>query len=154
MNNPLTQYIDLLFLANTSALIMDDRNCGYYLHGRNQLHHTGDQGDDVLSYDLTRWVIALHMRLNYNTVVESVCQNKLHHADDIHHANATGPRPSAVTAKCKLIHRYRNSGSTCHPGMLAVADSSAHQSGSSGTRATARPACKSLGPPIPHQCTK
>jgi meckelin len=41
IHNPLTQYIDLLFLANISALIMDDRNAGYYLHGRNQLHHTG-----------------------------------------------------------------------------------------------------------------
>ncbi len=40
-HNPLSQYIDLLFLSNISAVILDDRFSGYYLHGRNQLQHSG-----------------------------------------------------------------------------------------------------------------
>lgn len=39
--HPLHGFIDLLFLANTSAVILDDRHSGYYLHGRNQMHHSG-----------------------------------------------------------------------------------------------------------------
>jgi meckelin len=39
--HPLHGFIDLLFLANTSAIILDDRHSGYYLHGRNQMHHSG-----------------------------------------------------------------------------------------------------------------
>jgi meckelin len=42
--NPLHNFIDLLFLANTSAIIMEDRHSGYYLHGRNQMHHSGELG--------------------------------------------------------------------------------------------------------------
>jgi hypothetical protein len=39
--HPLHGFIDLLFLANTSAIILDERHSGYYLHGRNQMHHSG-----------------------------------------------------------------------------------------------------------------
>jgi hypothetical protein len=39
--HPLNSFIDLLFLANTSAVVMDERRSGYYLHGRNQMHHSG-----------------------------------------------------------------------------------------------------------------
>lgn len=39
--HPLNSFIDLLFLANTSAVVMDERHSGYYLHGRNQMHHSG-----------------------------------------------------------------------------------------------------------------
>uniref|UniRef100_A0A383WB01 Meckelin n=1 Tax=Tetradesmus obliquus TaxID=3088 RepID=A0A383WB01_TETOB len=38
--HPLHGFIDLLFLANTSAIILDERHSGYYLHGRNQMHHS------------------------------------------------------------------------------------------------------------------
>lgn len=40
--HPLDSFIDLLFLANTSAVVMDERHSGYYLHGRNQMHHSGE----------------------------------------------------------------------------------------------------------------
>jgi hypothetical protein len=36
-SHPLAQYIDLLFLANCSCIILDDATSGYYLHGRNQV---------------------------------------------------------------------------------------------------------------------
>lgn len=39
--HPLSNFVDLLFLANTSAVVLDDRSGGYYLHGRNQMHHAG-----------------------------------------------------------------------------------------------------------------
>ena len=39
--HPLANYVDLLFLANNSAVVLDERGSGYYLHGRNQMHHTG-----------------------------------------------------------------------------------------------------------------
>ena len=37
--HPLANFVDLLFLANTSAVVLDDRSGGYYLHGRNQMRH-------------------------------------------------------------------------------------------------------------------
>ncbi|KIY92883.1 putative Meckelin [Monoraphidium neglectum] len=37
--HPLSNFVDLLFLANTSAVVLDGRSEGYYLHGRNQMHH-------------------------------------------------------------------------------------------------------------------
>jgi hypothetical protein len=39
--HPLSNFVDLLFLANTSAVVLDERLSGYYLHGRNQMHHAG-----------------------------------------------------------------------------------------------------------------
>lgn len=39
--HPLSNFVDLLFLANTSAVVLDERGSGYYLHGRNRMHHTG-----------------------------------------------------------------------------------------------------------------
>ncbi len=39
--HPLSNFVDLLFLANTSAVVLDERSSGYYLHGRNQMHHAG-----------------------------------------------------------------------------------------------------------------
>ncbi|GBF95222.1 meckelin [Raphidocelis subcapitata] len=36
---PLGNFVDLLFLANTSAVVLDERTGGYYLHGRNHMHH-------------------------------------------------------------------------------------------------------------------
>ncbi|GIL75629.1 hypothetical protein Vretimale_15152 [Volvox reticuliferus] len=38
--NPVTQFIDLMFLANISTLIFDDTHSGYYIHGRNQAQHS------------------------------------------------------------------------------------------------------------------
>lgn len=38
---PLGNFVDLLFLANSSAVVLDERTGGYYLHGRNQMHHAG-----------------------------------------------------------------------------------------------------------------
>ncbi len=38
--NPVTQFVDLAFLANISVLILDDKNSGYYIHGRNQSQHS------------------------------------------------------------------------------------------------------------------
>ncbi|KXZ47359.1 hypothetical protein GPECTOR_36g81 [Gonium pectorale] len=38
--NPVTQFIDLMFLANISTVILDDTHSGYYIHGRNQLQHS------------------------------------------------------------------------------------------------------------------
>lgn len=40
--HPLSNFVDLLFLANTSAVVLDERSSGYYLHGRNQMHHAGE----------------------------------------------------------------------------------------------------------------
>lgn len=40
--HPLANFVDLLFLANTSAVVLDERSSGYYLHGRNQMHHAGE----------------------------------------------------------------------------------------------------------------
>ncbi|KAI8463954.1 MAG: Meckelin [Monoraphidium minutum] len=37
--HPLSNFVDLLFLANASAVVLDERAGGYYLHGRNQMHH-------------------------------------------------------------------------------------------------------------------
>ncbi|GMH43204.1 hypothetical protein BSKO_11126 [Bryopsis sp. KO-2023] len=34
--HPMLQFIDLLFLANISCIILDEKLSGYYLHGRNQ----------------------------------------------------------------------------------------------------------------------
>lgn len=39
-SHPLAQYVDLLFLANCSCIILDDNTSGYYLHGRNQVQHS------------------------------------------------------------------------------------------------------------------
>ncbi|GLC73394.1 hypothetical protein PLESTF_001370600 [Pleodorina starrii] len=38
--NPVTQLVDLMFLANISAVIFDDTHSGYYIHGRNQAQHS------------------------------------------------------------------------------------------------------------------
>ncbi|GFR52700.1 hypothetical protein Agub_g15327 [Astrephomene gubernaculifera] len=38
--NPVTQFVDLMFLANISAIIFDDTHSGYYIHGRNQAQHS------------------------------------------------------------------------------------------------------------------
>lgn len=45
--HPLDSFVDLLFLANTSAVILDERHSGFYLHGRNQMHHSGGCGSTV-----------------------------------------------------------------------------------------------------------
>ena len=42
--HPLSNFVDLLFLANTSAVVLDGRSSGFYLHGRNQMHHAGARG--------------------------------------------------------------------------------------------------------------
>jgi meckelin len=47
--HPLDSFIDLLFLANTSAVVMDERHSGYYLHGRNQMHHSGKETGAALT---------------------------------------------------------------------------------------------------------
>lgn len=36
VRNPLNDFVDLLFLANISAVILDERLAGFYIHGRNQ----------------------------------------------------------------------------------------------------------------------
>eukprot|EP00210_Caulerpa_lentillifera_P009135 g8709.t1 len=38
--NPLSQFVDLLFISNISCLMMDTSFSGYYLHGRNQNLHS------------------------------------------------------------------------------------------------------------------
>ncbi|EFJ50232.1 hypothetical protein VOLCADRAFT_116951, partial [Volvox carteri f. nagariensis] len=38
--NPVTQFIDLMYLANISTLIFDDTHSGYYIHGRNLAQHS------------------------------------------------------------------------------------------------------------------
>ena len=38
--NPVTQFVDLMYLANISALIFDDSHSGFYVHGRNQAQHS------------------------------------------------------------------------------------------------------------------
>ncbi|KAG2452271.1 hypothetical protein HYH02_003295 [Chlamydomonas schloesseri] len=38
--NPVTQFVDLMFLANISTVIFDDTHSGYYIHGRNQAQHS------------------------------------------------------------------------------------------------------------------
>lgn len=43
VHDPLNSYVDLLFLSNVSLVLLDDRQCGYYLHGRNQMPHTGEE---------------------------------------------------------------------------------------------------------------
>lgn len=40
VSNPITQFIDLMFLANISLIIFDDRCAGYYIHGRNMAQHS------------------------------------------------------------------------------------------------------------------
>lgn len=35
----MTNYVDLLFLANMSLLIFEEGPTGYYIHGRNQMQH-------------------------------------------------------------------------------------------------------------------
>jgi hypothetical protein len=44
--HPLSNFVDLLFLANTSAVVLDGRTSGYYLHGRNQMLHAGRAESD------------------------------------------------------------------------------------------------------------
>lgn len=33
-------FVDLTYLANISTIIFDDTHSGYYIHGRNQSHHS------------------------------------------------------------------------------------------------------------------
>ncbi|KAJ9523189.1 hypothetical protein QJQ45_024081 [Haematococcus lacustris] len=40
VGDPLTNFIDLMYLANISAVVMDDKHTGYYLHGRNHSQHS------------------------------------------------------------------------------------------------------------------
>ncbi|MEW5313740.1 MAG: hypothetical protein WDW38_005281 [Sanguina aurantia] len=40
ISNPITRLVDLMFLANISALIFDDKSSGFYIHGRNQATHS------------------------------------------------------------------------------------------------------------------
>ncbi len=40
MHNPVTQFIDLMYLANISTVLFDDSHGGYYLHGRNMAQHS------------------------------------------------------------------------------------------------------------------
>lgn len=40
--NPITSYIDLIFLANISIVILDDQHSGHYLHGRNHMQQSGE----------------------------------------------------------------------------------------------------------------
>ena len=40
ISNPVHNFVDLAFLANISVFILDDRHSGYYIHGRNQAHHS------------------------------------------------------------------------------------------------------------------
>lgn len=57
--HPLNSFIDLLFLANTSAIVMDERHSGYYLHGRNQMHHSGTARVARLGCKCTHWYTSL-----------------------------------------------------------------------------------------------
>lgn len=45
--NPITQYVDLLFLANISLVILDDGHSGFYVHGRNQMRHADTNLTDL-----------------------------------------------------------------------------------------------------------
>ncbi|KAG2497180.1 hypothetical protein HYH03_004769 [Edaphochlamys debaryana] len=47
VENPVTQFIDLMFLANISTVIFDEPNSGYYLHGRNQAQHSDSTLKDL-----------------------------------------------------------------------------------------------------------
>jgi meckelin len=40
VEDPLLNFIDLIYLANMSVVILDDHLSGYYLHGRNQSQHS------------------------------------------------------------------------------------------------------------------
>lgn len=40
VSNPLTNFIDLMYLANISTIVLDDKHSGYYLHGRNHSQHS------------------------------------------------------------------------------------------------------------------
>lgn len=40
VHNPITQFIDLMYLANISTVLFDDSHGGYYLHGRNMAQHS------------------------------------------------------------------------------------------------------------------
>ncbi|KAF5827901.1 Meckelin [Dunaliella salina] len=39
VSNPITNFVDLMYLANISAIILDDRHVGSYIHGRNNAQH-------------------------------------------------------------------------------------------------------------------
>lgn len=45
--NPLSQYVDLMFLADISLVILDSKTSGYYLHGRNQMQHSDTSLGDI-----------------------------------------------------------------------------------------------------------
>uniref|UniRef100_A0A7S3QKR7 Meckelin n=1 Tax=Dunaliella tertiolecta TaxID=3047 RepID=A0A7S3QKR7_DUNTE len=39
VSNPITNFVDLMYLANISAIILDERHVGSYIHGRNNAQH-------------------------------------------------------------------------------------------------------------------
>lgn len=40
ISNPVSNFIDLAYLANISIFIFDQRHSGYYIHGRNSSQHS------------------------------------------------------------------------------------------------------------------
>jgi meckelin len=40
VSDPLHNFVDLMYLANISLVVLDDKHSGYYLHGRNHSQHS------------------------------------------------------------------------------------------------------------------
>lgn len=53
IGNPVSNFIDLAFLANISIFVFDERHCGYYIHGRNRAQHS-DTGLAGLNHELLK----------------------------------------------------------------------------------------------------
>jgi hypothetical protein len=66
--DPLSEFIDLMFLSNISAVVLDDRFSGYYLHGRNHMMHAGVWlGRNHMTHDLGGWAGAGALRMEGKT---------------------------------------------------------------------------------------
>jgi meckelin len=40
ISNPITNFVDLMYLANISGIVLDERHVGSYIHGRNNAQHS------------------------------------------------------------------------------------------------------------------
>ncbi len=40
VSDPLMNFVDLMYLANVSLVLLDEPHCGYYVHGRNHSQHS------------------------------------------------------------------------------------------------------------------
>jgi meckelin len=66
----LLQYVDILSVSNISLIIMDEKNHGYYLHGRS-VHTAADTGVLELNENLRKEEVYIFNPLIHKTLITS-----------------------------------------------------------------------------------